>query len=193
MHTALFSTAVALRASRGPAPGGGLAGRWLVFAAVLLWVALADPARADTLPAPRGEIVLTISGSIGRTNTEGRAEFDLAMLRGLGVTRITTNTIWTDGASSYEGVPLSAVLRAVEATGALVTATALNDYSVTFPVAEVETSAPIIAFLRDGLPMSVRDKGPLWVIYPYDDSPAYRTEMVYARSIWQLDRLRLHD
>jgi hypothetical protein len=34
--------------------------------------------------------------------------------------------------------------------------------------------------------MSVRDKGPLWVIYPYDAVPEYKSERIYARSIWQL-------
>jgi hypothetical protein len=38
--------------------------------------------------------------------------------------------------------------------------------------------------------MSVRDKGPLWVIYPYD-SDDYRSEVIYSRSIWQLDRLEV--
>jgi hypothetical protein len=37
--------------------------------------------------------------------------------------------------------------------------------------------------------MSLREKGPLWVIYPYDSDPAYRTEETYSRSIWQLNRL----
>lgn len=37
--------------------------------------------------------------------------------------------------------------------------------------------------------MSVRDKGPLWVIYPYDSDPALQSEVTYARSIWQLVRI----
>lgn len=164
-----------------------------VVARIAALVLLCATASAHALERPTGPVILTVSGSIAHTNGPGVAEFDLAMLRSLDVTSFDTSTIWTEGVSRYEGVRLSILLQAVGAEGETLTAKALNDYSVTFPVAEVETSAPIIAFLRDGLPMSVRDKGPLWVIYPYDDSPAYRTEMVYARSIWQLDRLRLHD
>ena len=37
--------------------------------------------------------------------------------------------------------------------------------------------------------MSRRDKGPLWVIYPYHDNIDYRSETIYSRSIWQLDRI----
>ncbi|RYH00603.1 oxidoreductase, partial [Salipiger sp. IMCC34102] len=39
--------------------------------------------------------------------------------------------------------------------------------------------------------MQVRDKGPLWIVYPYDDTPEYRSEVIYSRSIWQLDRIEV--
>lgn len=68
-------------------------------------------------------------------------------------------------------------------------ASAVNDYTIEFPVEDALKDGPIIAFLRNGEEMSVRDKGPLWIIYPYDQDPAYRTEVVYSRSIWQLDRI----
>jgi hypothetical protein len=41
--------------------------------------------------------------------------------------------------------------------------------------------------------MSLRDKGPLWIIYPYDSKSDFRTEVVYSRSIWQRDRLEALD
>ena len=41
--------------------------------------------------------------------------------------------------------------------------------------------------------MTLRDKGPLWVIYPFDDDPRYRSETVYFRSIWQLNRIIVMD
>jgi len=37
----------------------------------------------------------------------------------------------------------------------------------------------------------LREKGPLWVIYPYDSDAKFRTEVIYSRSIWQLDRLAI--
>ena len=39
--------------------------------------------------------------------------------------------------------------------------------------------------------MLVRNKGPLWVVYPYDENPEYRSEVIYSRSIWQLDRIEV--
>ncbi len=50
---------------------------------------------------------------------------------------------------------------------------------------------PIIAYLLNGEEMSIRDKGPLWVIYPFDSDADFRSEVVFSRSIWQLDRLEI--
>jgi hypothetical protein len=68
-------------------------------------------------------------------------------------------------------------------------ATAINDYTVEIPMSDAVEGGPIIAYLMDGNEMSIRDKGPLWVIYPYDSDADFRSEVVFTRSIWQLDRL----
>jgi hypothetical protein len=31
--------------------------------------------------------------------------------------------------------------------------------------------------------------GPFWLVYNYDANPEFRTELIYARSIWQLARI----
>jgi hypothetical protein len=43
--------------------------------------------------------------------------------------------------------------------------------------------------MRNGASMTVRDKGPLWIIYPYDARRDYRTEIHYSRSVWQLEQI----
>jgi hypothetical protein len=68
-------------------------------------------------------------------------------------------------------------------------ATAINDYSVKIPMSDAVEGGPIVAYLMNGEEMSIRDKGPLWVIYPYDSDADFRSEVVFTRSIWQLDRL----
>ncbi len=39
--------------------------------------------------------------------------------------------------------------------------------------------------------MSVREKGPLVIIYPFDDKPELRDAVHYSRAIWQLRSLEL--
>jgi len=149
---------------------------------------LATPMFAEGLPAPSGDVILTVTGA-GVTNMGGAAALDLAMLEEMGGTEIETSTIWTEGKQTFEGVPLEALIDRLEIEGETLSAVAINDYAVEIPTSDAVEGGPIIAYKMNGNPMSVRDKGPLWVIYPYDSDPAYQTEVIYSRSIWQLDRL----
>jgi hypothetical protein len=162
-----------------------------LLTAVAAFASFPSDVLADTLATPAGTIMLTISGAITNTNTDGKAQFDLEMLKALGTQEIKTSTIWTEGVQTFVGVPMSNILAAVGADGTTVSATAVNDYSVTIPVEDWVTGGPLLALERDGKPMSVRDKGPIWVVYPYDSSPDLQTEVIYSRSIWQLDRLEI--
>ena len=149
------------------------------------------PAAAEQLAKPTGPVLLTVTGEIGVTNSEGAAVLDEPMLRAIGESEIVTDTIWTAGTVTFTGVRLSALLDHLQASGTLIGATAINDYRVDIPVTDATTDGPIIAYAMDGAPMSRRDKGPLWVIYPYAASGDYRTEVIYSRSIWQLDRMTI--
>ncbi len=114
---------------------------------------------------------------------------DRAALAALPVTKVTTSTIWTDGVREFTGVALADLVAAYGIEGSLLRATALNDYAVEIPIEDAARGAAIVAYLLDGSEMSVRDKGPFWVIYPYDSDPQFRTETIYSRSIWQLTRI----
>lgn len=163
--------------------------RIAALAASLSLVAL--DAGAEPLPEPTGDVLLTVSGAIARGDAEGVARLDRAMLEALPVAEFTTATVWTEGAHSFTGVPLADLLEHVGAEGALLRASAINDYTVEIPVDDAVSGGPIVAYRMDGEEMSVRDKGPLWIVYPYDSSADYRNEIIYARSIWQLDRIEV--
>jgi len=146
-------------------------------------------ATADTLPAPQGEILLTVSGNVTVKNTPNAAAFDFELLSQFEPTRIETTTIWTEGVQVFEGVSLATLVDALGVQGETLRATAINDYAVEIPLSDAVQGGPILAYLLDGKEMSVRDKGPLWIIYPYDKEAKFRTEVIYSRSIWQLNRL----
>lgn len=159
--------------------------------AILTLACSAISSAAEPLPEPSGTVILTVSGDIPVTNVGESAQFDLDGLRALGLSSIETTTIWTDGKQVFQGVSLKDLLARLNATGGQVTAKAINDYSVVIPASDAADDGPIIAYMRNGVTMSVRDKGPLWIIYPYDSASRYRTEVIYSRSIWQLDRLEI--
>lgn len=129
------------------------------------------------------DTVLTVTGPQGST------EYDMAALEALGQASFTTSTIWTEGPHLFTGVPLATLLREAGIEEGSVTATAVNDYAVEIPVEGLTEDYPLVAYRMDDRQMSLRDKGPLWVVYPYDSAPDLQSEVIYSRSIWQLDRL----
>lgn len=138
-------------------------------------------AMADAVAAP--EVLMTI------TTADGAREYDLEALQALPQTSFATTTLWTEGEQEFTGVLLSDLLADAGITEGRILATAINDYAVEIPLDEIDDIAPIVAYHLNGETMSVRDKGPLWIVYPYDMSVEYQTEINYSRSIWQLDRI----
>lgn len=141
------------------------------------------------LAAKAGDVALTVTGSVPAADANGSVQYSVDDLRALGVVSFETSTPWTDGTQTFEGVPLSKLVEDLKIEAGSLEATAVNDYAVSIPVEEARQDGPIVAFLRNGKPMSLRDKGPLWIVYPYDADAAFQTEIVYSRSIWQLDRI----
>lgn len=150
---------------------------------------VAVQAAAEDLPVPKGEIVLAVSGDISLRNQADSAVFDMEMLRDLGEVTFATTTPWTDGVQEFTGVSVQVLAETLGVTEGTIKATAINDYAIDIPVSDAVEGGPILAYLQNGEPMSVRDKGPLWLIYPYDLNEAYQAEVIYSRSIWQLVRL----
>ncbi|KNX42827.1 Oxidoreductase molybdopterin binding domain protein [Roseovarius tolerans] len=104
-------------------------------------------------------------------------------------TEYVTTTIWTEGPQRFSGVSLHDLMDHLKIEAEILEFKAINDYSITVPVSEIGQDNPMIAYARNGEPMSLREKGPFWLVYNYDFDPAFRTETVYSRSIWQLDRI----
>lgn len=143
------------------------------------------------LAAPTGPVVLSIGGALRLTNKDGQAQFDRAMLERLPQTSFQTQTPWYVQPRKFTGPLLRDVLTAVGANGTVIEARALNDYRVTIPVADTKRYDVIVALLMDDKPMPLRDKGPLFIIYPFDRHAELRSSLYYGRSAWQLQRLDL--
>ncbi|MGG7567290.1 molybdopterin-dependent oxidoreductase [Rhodovulum sp. DZ06] len=156
-------------------------------AAALLVAALSVSALSAPLPALAEDAVLTVTGAV----EGGSRSFTLSELEALGEEEYRTATVWTEGEHSFTGVPLGAILEAVGAEGETLHMVAINDYAVTVPIEDAAPGAALIAYRLDGKTMSVREKGPLWLVYPYDADSKWRAEAVYARSIWQLSRIEV--
>ncbi len=155
---------------------------YTICAVLLLSFASGTAQSSDQPKVP----VLEVTGTSATPLT-----FDIEALRAIGSKEFETSTIWTKGVHRFEGVPLNALLAHLMVEGQAIEAAAINDYAIQIPMSDALSDGPIIAFAMDGEPMSRRAKGPLWIVYPFDSSSKYRTETVYARSIWQLNRLHI--
>ena len=114
---------------------------------------------------------------------------NLAVLDILEQTHFKTTTMWTSGKIQFSGVSLKALLKHHGARGESIKLTALDNYSIVMPIADLEDGAPIIVTRMNREIIPVLKNGPYWLVFPYDSDPKYQTEVTYGRSIWQLTEL----
>ena len=145
---------------------------------------------AEPLASPKGPVILTISGAVEQTNSAAGAQFDKEMLESLGHASIKTTSQVSDIPQLFEGVPLRAVLERVGAKGKAIRASALNDYVDILPFEDLKFE-PLLAMRVDGRALTMRDKGPLWIVYPRDDYKALQDVRYDSRWVWQLNKLHI--
>jgi hypothetical protein len=169
----------------------------LLIAPLALAVAavLASPqvALSETLAKPAGDVVLTVDGQIGKENVPGQADFDIDMIRAMPTVKFLTSTPWTDQPVEFEGVLIETILKFVDAKGKTIKATALNDYIADVDVETAVSAGAMVAFRMNGAEIAVRDKGPLWIMFPFDQKPELKAEPIYSQSVWQLWKLTFVD
>jgi hypothetical protein len=165
--------------------------RDLALLALLGTPLLARPGPASGQAAPAREI-LTVTGRVGPAHLAQGARFDLAALEALGLETLETRTPWTGHEPRrFEGVPLARLLAAVGAEGARLRAVALNDYAITAGIAELTAAGAFLATRQDGQPLRIRDRGPIWLIFPWSSRPELDTPPFRERSIWQIRRFEI--
>lgn len=163
----------------------------LGFALMLPIAASAALAEKQLGAEPVGPVILTVSGNIEGVGSGPVVRLDRAMLESLGVTRLKTSTAWTTGEPEFEGVLARDLLKAVGAEGALVVATALNDYVASIPLRELYDYPVLLALKMNGEYLQVRDKGPIWIVYPRDQFGELNNSMVDKKWVWQLSELEV--
>ena len=142
---------------------------------------------ASPLAAQDG-VVLSIDGKVRQGQP---VQLTLDELDQLPQTIIRTATPWHDHVVEFQGVTLSSLMDLVGAEGETAFVLALNEYSAEVPLADFATFEPILATRQDGQVMSVADKGPLFIVYPYDEHPELQAEKFYLRSVWSVSSITI--
>ena len=157
---------------------------WLVVSTMALaWMTHQGTAQAggkeltvvDTTASPPVEIVLSE-----------------AQLNALEQQTLVTKTDYTDGPTTFIG-PLVIDVMALVGQGPWETARmiAANDYAVEIPVSDFKAYDVILAHTMNGKPLSRRDKGPYWIMYPLDSHVELQDPLYNNRLIWQLKMIEL--
>ena len=154
------------------------------YAAISISICIALAGAALVAEEP---VILKVTGLID----DAPAHFTMADLRALPATTLETSTVVTDGVHSFTGVLLRDLLAQLDATGDVITATALNDYVVDIPRTDVEQYDVIVGYRMNGAELDRADKGPLWIVYPRDGHEALQDIRYDYRWIWQLSELEI--
>lgn len=146
----------------------------------------------DPIPAPRERVVLTVHGATAEPNQGRHLAFDIPTLEQMGLVRYTNRNRWYAGPVTYEGVLGSDFLDIVGVPEGADTLymRALNDFVTRVPIADLRRWPVMLALKLDGEYMSVRDKGPIWLVYPTHVNEALGGPAHQGKWIWQLTEIR---
>jgi hypothetical protein len=125
-------------------------------------------AAGEKISAPKGEVVLTVTGDIGTANKGKKLELDLASLEKMRRVRVEAAEPFLKRRVTFEGVLLSDLLdvAGVPDSASKVSLTALDDYKVDFTVSDVRSSQMLLATKADGKHMPVDRSGPIRIVFP---------------------------
>src|SRR6056297_3061573 len=140
--------------------------------------------------ASAAQTQLRLGGDIDSGTPAYLGEDDLLALP---QTQFVTSTPWTTSEHQFSGPTLADLLDHFGAGPGDLKLGAINDYTVTVERDLVTKEAPIIANRIDGQPFGRREKGPLWIVFPYDHAFIYQREVVFAASVWQLSQITVLD
>jgi hypothetical protein len=107
--------------------------------------------------------------------------------------KILTSSPWTTGVNTFTGPSLKEV---VELWGTLenvaeIHLMSFDNYQIDIPKDLVDDTQPIVASRFNGQAYSLRQKGPLWIMFPFDESDDMQTGLYQSRAVWHLTTIEI--
>jgi hypothetical protein len=161
-------------------------------AAAVAWLVCVPLFGLQAQEARTGKAVLSVIGNLTHPNHGIDALFSMDMLEKMPQQTFTAHTPWYPRPVTFTGPLLRDVLAAAGAHGTWITARALDDYKTVIPMTDAQNYPVILARQIDGKDLAIRDKGPLFIVYPYDSKPELKAQVFLDRSAWQLKSLTIN-
>lgn len=96
------------------------------------------------------------------------------------------------GKNEWAGVSLKYIVENLGATkDSVIELAALNDYVISIPMKSIDSYNPVLAARLNGNTISVRNKGPLILIYPFDKYREINTALYQDYTIWMIHEIRV--
>ncbi|WP_086981468.1 hypothetical protein [Vibrio aphrogenes] len=130
--------------------------------------------------------ILTLETPSGKQIHLTRAD-----LQALPQTQFTTSTPWTSQVHTYQGPKLSLLIEQFEQPITSIQVFAYNGYAVDINKSEWQQYPFILAMKQDGQELTLRNKGPLWILLPFDQNPTFSSKQsLLNQSIWQIEKIK---
>jgi hypothetical protein len=127
------------------------------------------------------------------TNGNESTVLDWSDLESLPQATIKTASPYFEGEVEFSGPTLRSVINQIDASEKKkITFIALNNYRVSGDITKLLSMDAIVATRQDGKTMSIRQRGPFWVMLPLSDRPELDHEDFHRFMVWQLDQIKLH-
>ena len=177
----------------------------LACAALVLAAAAAPAIAAD---APKGAVILTVTGDLASPNRgafdpdsdkffgyqedefEAAAQFDYDALQKLDMVKVRADFPKDGPVREFEGPLLADVLKAAGAEGKTVTVKALDGYAVEAPLEDLVAKGAVVALRRDGRPFGIGDFGPTQIVFPRAEKPELK-DMPDDNWVWSVYHIRV--
>jgi len=144
---------------------------------------------ADTRSKPTPVLQVYQSSGQPTRSTRLASEWDMSGLKALPQRSFTTHTPWYQQPVTFTGPLVRDVLNASKVSGVTITAMALDEYKSRIPLSDVNKFDVILAHSINGEPLNPKNKGPLFIVYPFDSKKQLQSVLYYQRSVWQLKSL----
>ena len=143
------------------------------------------------VPAPTGDVILTIKGDISQKNSGEALQFDLATLESIGLVEYDVDDPFVKKNIVYTGILFSQLLQVagVSSDATMLTLSALDDYSVDMEISAINKWPIMVAVKADGEYMPIAQNGPLISIIPFNDFPELDHLTYDAVWVWSLSEI----
>ena len=126
------------------------------------------------------------------SNNHGEIRFTREDLAGLDWHKIETGNEFITGVGMFRGPLFADVISLIGHAGATkVRLIGQNGFYSEVDIAEMVRYGAVLAMELNNRALSLRDFGPIWVMYPLDDHPELQDSRFNSRLVWQLKAVEL--